>query len=34
VNPIGAGGLDAVDLLSEPRKICGQNGWGDDYFSH
>ena len=34
MDPIRAGDFDAVDFLSQPREIRGQNGWSDDHFSH
>jgi hypothetical protein len=34
MDPIRAGDFNAVNFLSQPREIRGQNGWSDDYSSH
>jgi hypothetical protein len=34
MDPIGACGLYAMNLVTKSREIGGQNGWGDDYSSH
>jgi hypothetical protein len=37
MNPIRPGGVNRANLLPQPRKIGGKNGWGDQngmMFSH